>query len=75
MRVPFEHPQRRPATDVLHDAERDAGRDHRRRARMAQDMMRHAVQADAPHQATERDADGLLARWLAFSALTEDVTY
>jgi len=35
--------------------------------------MRDVVEADAAHQATKRDADGLLARRLAFPALAEDV--
>lgn len=47
--------------------------DHRRRAGVAQDVVCEVVETNAAHQPAERHADGLLARRLAFPALTEDV--
>jgi hypothetical protein len=48
------------------------GGHHRRHAGVAQDVVRDAFQADAPHQAAKRHADGLLARRPPLLALAED---
>src|SRR5438445_4719895 len=73
MRVMLEHSQRRPAADVLDDAQRDPRRNHRGRAGVTEDVMRDAFQANRAHQTTEGDADRFLPRRLAHFALAEDV--